>query len=242
MKRAFILAAGLGTRLKPWTDRHPKALVKVGGEPMLKKIIERLATAGFDSAVINLHHFPEQIEEFVSSGSMPLEIRFSDERECLLETGGGLLKASPLLFSDGCEDILVHNVDILSNADLKLLYDTHLSEKNDVTLLVSNRESSRKLLFDRLGNLSGWKNLKTGELKPSGFIPSDEMVSRAFSGIYMVNRNVIELMHEKGQAGAFPIMDFLLSNINELKIKSLCCDNLKLIDIGKPESLVQANL
>lgn len=245
MKRAFVLGAGLGTRLKPWTDTHPKALVPVGGEPMLKRILDRLAQNGFESAVINVHHFADQIEEFVDrygdTSSHPLEISFSDEREELLETGGGLLKASPKLFSEGCEDVLVHNADILSDAALDALYDEHLRRSNDVTLLVSDRDSSRCLWFDRDGRLEGWENLKTHLFKPEGYVPGLDSTAHAFSGIYVVNRRVAELMHEKGYAGKFPIMDFLLDNVSELNIRCVVAPGLHLLDIGKPETLATAN-
>ena len=241
MRRVFIPAAGLGSRLKPWTDNHPKALVPVGGEPMLKKVVTRLAEAGFDSAVVNIHHFADQIEEFVKGEDLPLEIMLSDERDRLLETGGGLLKASPLLFRDGCEDILVHNADILSDADLRSLYEVHLNNAADVTLLVSDRDSSRRLRFDPSGRLVGWENIRTGELRPAGFSPDSVSVSHAFSGIYVVNRRAVELMHEKGYSGAFPIMDFFLDSLNELSIKKWYVPDLKLTDVGKPDTLARVN-
>lgn len=241
MRRAFILAAGLGSRLKPWTDYHPKALVPVGGEPMLKKVIRRLSDAGFDGAVVNVHHFSDQIEDYLKSEPQPMEIRISDERGALLETGGGLLKAAPLLFSDGCENVLVHNVDILSDADLGSLFSAHEREGNDVTLLVSERDSSRRLYFDSEGRLEGWQNLKTDELKPAGFIPSEDSKSYAFSGIYVVSRRAIELMHEKGYTGSFPIIDFFLAELKDLKIVAHPVSTLTLLDIGKPETLARAN-
>lgn len=241
MKRAFILAAGLGTRLKPWTDSRPKALVPVGGKPMLDRVLGRVADAGFDGVVINVHHFADQIVSYISSRPWPIDVRFSDERQELLETGGGLLKASPLLFSDGSDDILVHNADILSDANLKELFDYHVNEGNDITLLVSDRESSRRLWFDSSGYLEGWENVKNGEFRPSDYKPNTDSRSYAFSGIYVVNRRAIELMHEKGYSGAFPVMDFFLSNLSELKIRLHHVPMLRLIDIGKPDTLALAN-
>ena len=243
MKRAFVLAAGLGTRLKPWTEHHPKALVPVGGEPMLSKVIKRLSEAGFDGVVVNVHHFADQIRGYVEK--MPLavgNIGISDETAELLETGGGLLHAAPLLFSDGVEDVLVHNVDILSDADLEALYDAHVAEENDVTLLVSERDSSRRLWFGPDGRLEGWQNIKTGEFRPSDYRPSDKSVGYAFSGIYVVNRRATECMSENGYSGKFPIMDFFLKEMDDLNFKAFVVDHLNLIDIGKPDTLAKANL
>ncbi len=241
MKRAFILAAGLGTRLKPWTDSHPKALVPVGGEPMLSKVIGRVADAGFDGAVVNVHHFADQITDYLASTPQPIDIRVSDETAELLETGGGLLHAAPLLFADGCDDILVHNVDILSDADLKALFDGHVDSGNDVTLLVSQRESSRRLWFAPDGRLEGWENVKTGEFRPSGYRPSPESRSFAFSGIYVVNRRAVEQMHLRGYSGRFPIMDFFLNELTDLRISAHPVEKLTLLDIGKPDALAEAN-
>ena len=150
--RAMILAAGLGTRLKPWTLEHPKALVPVDGIPMLERVILKLKSQGFDEIVVNVHHFAGQITDFLDSKDFGIKISISDERGGLLDTGGGLVHARHLL--EG-EPFLVHNVDILSNADLSALMHFHESEGNDVTLLTSDRKSSRKLLFDEDGSLKG---------------------------------------------------------------------------------------
>ncbi len=241
MRKAFILAAGLGTRLRPWTLEHPKALVPVGGRPMLSRVIGRLAESGFTDAVINVHHFGDQIVGYINENRVPLRISFSDETDALLDTGGGLLKAAPLLFRDGADSVLVHNVDILSNADLAGLMKTHEDEGNDITLLVSQRESSRCLYFSEDGRLEGWENLKTSERKPEGYVPSESSSRYAFSGIYVVGRRAIELMHGKGYSGAFPIMDFMLAELKNLKIRCAVAADLELIDIGKPETLAKAD-
>ena len=145
--KAMIFAAGLGTRLKPLTDHLPKALVPVAGKPMLEHVILKLKAAGFTEIVINIHHFGEQIIGFLQANQhFGLTIHISDEREQLLDTGGGIQKAST--FFQGNEPFLVHNVDILSDTDLKTLYDYHVQSGNDATLLASQRKTSRYLLFD----------------------------------------------------------------------------------------------
>ncbi len=237
--KAFILAAGLGTRLRPFTLDNPKALVPVGGTPMLERVIGKLKNEGVDSIVINVHHFGDKIIDFIDNHNFGLNIEISDESEKLLDTGGGLLKASDKLFKD-CDNVVVHNVDILSNASVSDLYTFHSTSGSDVTLLVSERESSRKLVFNENMNLCGWHNLTTGEFKPGGFAPCVNMREFAFSGIYVVNRRVVEAMKAADLNGKFPIMDFLLDNIGKLKIRGLLKADLKLIDIGKPATLKQA--
>ena len=156
----MIFAAGLGTRLKPLTDHMPKALVPVAGKPMLEHVILKLIAAGFNEIVINVHHFANQIIEFLKEKeNFGITIHISDETDCLLDTGGGIKKAASF-FTDG-EPFLVHNVDILSNTDLKSLYDYHINSNNDATLLVSSRKTVRYLLFNAQQDLCGWINKDT---------------------------------------------------------------------------------
>lgn len=237
----MILAAGLGTRLRPWTLHHPKALVPVDGVPMLERVIKLLKGQGCDKLIVNVHHFADQIIDFVNAREFGVEILISDESAELLDTGGGLLKASELA---GGEPMLIHNVDILSTANLHDLYDEHINKENDITLLVSDRDSSRKLLFDSEGNLCGWHNLKTGEYKKvNGELP-ENYTELAFSGIYVVDKNVYstlaEYSHSIGKK-AFPIMDFLLSGIGNLKIRAKKVASLDILDIGKPDALEKAS-
>lgn len=238
--KAMILAAGLGTRLKPWTLSHPKALVPVGGVPMLERVIMRLKSQGFNKIVVNIHHFGEQIVEFLSQNDFGVEIRISDECGMLLDTGGGILNAKNLLVGDG-EPFLIHNVDILSNADLAALMAYHKSCDNIATLLVSNRESSRKLISDAACRLKGWHNLTTGDLKPLGIRMSATDAEYAFSGIHVMSQSVFAEMLDAGYSGAFPIMDFYLDRAKCCRIGCLKCADLELIDIGKPETLQQAD-
>ena len=227
--KAFIPAAGLGTRLKPWTLSHPKALFPVDGVPMLQRVVERLHSFGIFDITVNCHHFASQIKDFVAEKGW--DIKISDESDSLLETGGGLLKAASLL--EGDEPILVHNVDILSNADLKALGEAHVSADALSTLLVSPRDSSRKLLFDEGLTLKGWHSLKTGEYKPACFKPSPRYQELAFSGIYVVSPEIFSFMHKKGWKGKFSIMDFFLSTLDEVIYKGFNDVSLKLKDIGK---------
>ena len=237
--RAMIFAAGLGTRLKPLTDTMPKALVPVAGHPMLEHVINKLKDAGFDEIIINIHHFGNQIIDFLeANNNFGVNIHISDERDFLLDTGGGIKHAMELFPSD--EPILIHNVDILSDVDLKGLYNFHLQSGNDATLMVSERETSRYLLFDENNSLNGWINIKTGETKPEGFEYKAEIHKKyAFSGIHVVSPTLFEFMEGKW-CGKFPIMDFYLGECNKAKIGACIKPEIKLIDIGKPETLKKA--
>lgn len=236
--KGFILAAGLGTRLKPWTDSHPKALVPVGGTPMLQRVVGRMHDAGISDITVNVFHFADQIIDFLQS-RYP-DIKISDERPELLETGGGLLHAAPLL--EGNEPILVHNVDILSNADLRELERFHIAGNADATLLVSNRASSRKLITDARGLLRGWHNETTDEYRPEGFKPEPEFRQLAFSGIYIVSPSLLSEFGRYGFSGRFPIMDFFMRSLAEKRYLTFEQTNLEIIDIGKPDSLNRANI
>ena len=163
--KAMIFAAGLGTRLKPLTDTLPKALVQVGGKPLIEHVVRKLKSSGIDEAVVNVHHFADKVESWVKEQDI-MDIKVSDERQALLETGGAVLHARPHL--EGCGRFLIHNVDILSDVDIKA-FAAQVRPDALATLLVSERESSRYLLFDPdTMRLLGWKNEVTGELRPTG--------------------------------------------------------------------------
>ena len=237
--KAMIVAAGLGTRLKPLTDHMPKALVPVAGRPMLEHVILKLKAAGFNELVINIHHFGEQILDFLRANqNFGLTIHISDERDCLLDTGGGIRKAEP--FFRGNEHFLVHNVDILSDTDLKALYEYHRQSGNDATLLASRRKTIRYLLFDDEKRLCGWINRDTLQTKPEGFAYNPEHHHEyAFSGIHVISPSLFHYMDERW-TGKFSIMDFYLQTCHEARIGGRLTDTLRLIDIGKPETLTQA--
>ena len=235
--KAMIFAAGLGTRLKPLTDHMPKALVPVAGKPMLEHVIRKLIASGCDEIVINVHHFADQIIDFVkANNNFGITIHISDETDMLLDTGGGIKKASSFFQ----EPFLIHNVDILSNVDLKSLYEYHLTSGNDATLLVSPRKTVRYLLFDEENQLCGWVNKDTLQTKPEGFVYQPEVQKEyAFSGIHIVSPSLFNYMGENW-TGKFPIMDFYLQTCQEAKLGGYAKEDLQLIDIGKPETLAIA--
>ena len=238
--KAMILAAGLGTRLKPWTLHHPKALVPVGGVPMLERVICSLKSQGFNRIIINIHHFGNQIIDFLRQNDFGVEILVSDERDELLDTGGGVLHASEYLCGDN-EPFLIHNVDILSNADLSKLMCHHKYSGNDATLLVSRRNSTRKLIVGEDVELKGWHNMMTDEYRPADFVPNPADCEYAFSGIHVMSVEMLQAMSDSGFQGSFSVMDFYIKNANKYNFGCKLSENLELIDIGKPETLERAN-
>ena len=258
MKQAMILAAGLGTRLKPLTDSIPKALVRVGGQPLLDRLVVKLRSQGYSHLVINVHHLADQIERHVADQNRyDMHIDISDEREQLLETGGGLKKASVLF--DENEPILIHNVDILDNVDYDWFRRQHLDDE-DAVLLVSRRQTTRYLLFDNAMRLMGWLNVATGEIRsPYEWVKNpdsaqlDENNERltilrgnteivlylfAFSGIHSFSPRLFPLMEKFPER--FPIMDFYLQTCHRTRIYGCRKDDLRIIDVGKLDSLEQA--
>ncbi len=237
--KAMIFAAGLGTRLKPLTDTIPKALVPIGGKPLLQHTIEKLKLSGFDEIIINIHHFGQQIIDFVQENHLfDIRIEFSDEREQLLDTGGGIKKAS--WFFDDNKPFLIHNVDILSNINLHDLYQFHLKKNTAATLLCSARQTSRYLLFDHNNHLKGWINKKTGEVKSPfhGIDPTDYQ-QLAFSGIHILTPSILSYM--KAYKEKFSIIDFYLSVCDKVKLTAFIPDDLHVIDVGKIDSLTEAD-
>ena len=234
---AFIFAAGLGTRLKPLTDSMPKALVPVSGKPLLAHVIEKLKAAGCKKIVINIHHFGDMIVDYVKSqGGFGIDIVFSDERQMLLETGGAIKHAVELL---GNEPFLIHNVDILSNVDIKALWGEHLNSGSAATLLVSKRSSSRALLFNSEGNLTAWTNKTTGEVKtPYESVDIASLEELAFSGIHVFSPSLFKYFGT--YPDKFSIIDFYLNTCKEEKIKAYTQEGLQLLDVGKLDSLEKA--
>ena len=237
--KAMILAAGLGTRLRPFTNNIPKALVEVDGIPILQHVILNLKKQGFDLIIINVHHFSNQIIDFINKHDFGVEILISDESDELLDTGGGIVKALPLIFKHDDSPVLVHNVDILSNADLKNLMLQSREPVSDVALLVSNRTSSRKLIINDDNILEGWHNLTSGEYRMLSENTSGSKES-AFSGIYTMTRGAIEEMKNLMGEGKYSVMDYFLNKSREKKVIAVEQSGLKLLDIGKPATLSQA--
>lgn len=235
--KAIILAAGLGTRLRPWTLEHPKALVPVGGVPMLERVILRLREEGFDEIIVNIHHFGDQIIDFLQSKDYGIKVGISDERGCLLDTGGGVIRAGGLL---GEGPVLVHNVDILSNAALKTLMRKHEESSVGGSLLVSDRESSRKLIFDNEMILKGWHNSDSGQYRPDNYLHDAKDKELAFSGIYVTSGEMRREMLSLFGYSPFPIMDYFLSKERREIMSGVLARDLNLIDIGKPATLKTA--
>jgi NDP-sugar pyrophosphorylase family protein len=234
--KAMIFAAGLGTRLRPLTDNLPKALVRVGGKPLLQWNIEKLIAAGISDIVVNVHHFPNQIRAFlVYNHNFGITIHISDETDQILDTGGGLKKAAPLLAGD--EPILVHNVDILSNLDLNLLREHHLAQNALATLVVRERKTERNLLFDPQMHLTGWINTKTGETKEP--VPGINLHSKvlAFSGIQILDPRFLQLMTGSGK---FSLIDTYLQLAPDHRIIGFEDQSSLWMDVGRPEQLAEA--
>ncbi len=232
----MIFAAGLGTRLKPLTDTMPKALVPVAGKPLLQHTLEKLRSAGIRDVVINVHHFADMIEEWVRQHPMDMNIRFSDERSQLLETGGGIKHAAPLL-RDATDGFLIHNVDILSNASLQDLASYGMDKA--AALMVSERKTSRYLLFNDEMRLVGWTNIQTGEVK-SPYPELDVQACRmyAFAGIHYMNPSLFRYFPQ--WPDKFSIIDFYLSVCSAEPIYGFVPENLRLMDVGKIDTLSEA--
>lgn len=241
MKKAMIFAAGLGTRLAPLTNDRPKALVELKGRPLLWHVAQRLADEGFRNLTVNVHHFSDQIKDFVSQGDFAhwasdnnVDICISDESDFLLDTGGGLRKAAAMLFKDDSSPVLIHNVDIMSNAHLGELYNA--IGDSDALLLVSQRQTSRYLLFDDRKRLVGWQNIQTDEVKtPYNDLALDSCQRLAFSGIHVVGKHLAETMRD--WPDKFSIIDFYIHNCHNLIIRGYVQPDLRLTDIGKIDVL-----
>lgn len=236
MMQAMIFAAGLGTRLKPLTEKVPKALIEVGGMTLLERVVLKLKAAGVQRMVINVHHFSERVIRFIrAKDNFGMEVIISDESSCLLDTGGGIKKAGHAF--DPQSPVLLHNVDILSNADLRAFYSQNLT--NDATLLVSNRDTKRYLLFDNDMNLVGWTHLGTGEIRsPYPRLNIDKCRRYAFSGIHLFSPRLLKLMDNFPEK--FGIMDFYLSVCHQTNIRGCLQKGLQLIDVGKIDTLKEA--
>ncbi len=256
--KAMIFAAGMGTRLKPLTDRMPKALVPVGGKPLIEHVCKKLMASGIDEAVVNVHHFADMIEEWaegqewISKGGcgagdgLNMKVEFSDERAMLLETGGAVLHARKYL--EGCGSFLIHNVDILSNADLEW-FAAQVRPDAVATLLVSNREATRYFLFHpETMRLVGWMNAKSEEyILNDPTLAKDDCRRLGFSGIHIMSDRIFALMDEyvseKGlptdeeKGTKFPIRDFYLWAAEKHPVYGVAAENLELLDVGKLDSL-----
>jgi NDP-sugar pyrophosphorylase family protein len=234
--KALIFAAGLGTRLKEHTANKPKAMVQLAGKPLLQHAIEKLIAQKITDITVNVFHFADQIISFLDQHPFPeAKIHISDEREELLDTGGGLKKAEAFLV--GNEPILIYNVDVISNLNLSILENYHRTAGSLATLVVRKRDTSRYLMFDQNLQLVGWKNFSNGETKISREEPFDSAVPYAFSGIQIVQPEIFSLITEKGK---FPIMDLYLRLASTQLIHGYIDTSTTWMDLGKPDQLQMA--
>ena len=276
--KAMIFAAGLGTRLKPLTDTMPKALVPICGQPLLYHVITKLVKAGYDQIVVNVHHFPDQIIDYLKAHDFGVRIDISDERDFLRETGGGIRYAKNLLldYGDGglfqnrryatppkgplplmmprvaqvleetsipCEvnmPFLVHNVDIVSNLDLRWFREQH-RPGSMATLVVSERKTQRYFLFDEDNRLRGWTNLATGEVRsPYRDIDPEKCCKLAFSGIHLISPEIFDAFERLQMGERFSIVDFYLKACAEYPIYGVVPPDFTMVDVGKKETLSEA--
>lgn len=244
--KAMIFAAGLGTRLKPLTDNIPKALVPLAGKTLIQWQIEKLKAAGITDIVVNVHHFPDLIINYLQEhDNFGCNIQVSDEREMLLETGGGLRKAMRLLGDEAKGDgILVCNVDILSNIDVPTLLQTYNSEEMGI-VVVSERKTQRYLLFDEENRLCGWTNVATGEIKGDEAIRrlGNEAIKRlAFSGMQVLNPRIFECMdavvEQKGEK--FSLIDLYLNIADKEVLRAYVPEDYRMMDVGKIDQISEA--
>jgi NDP-sugar pyrophosphorylase family protein len=234
--KAMIFAAGLGTRLKPLTENKPKALIEIGGKSLLERSIIYLKSYGINDITVNVHHFAQQIKDFLEQHNyFGLTIHISDESSLLLDTGGGILKAKSFL--QGNESILLINVDILTNLNLNHFFKFHRESNALASLVVRQRQTSRYLLFDKKDQLSGWKNVTSGELRISRPESVAEAIPMAFSGIHLIQPEMLSLIHESGK---FSIIDLYLRLSATEKILAFPDTESIWMDLGKYEEIDEA--
>ena len=229
--KAMIFAAGLGTRFKPWTDEHPKALAIINGKSLLQRNVEYLQRYGIYDVVVNVHHFPDQVIEAIEQNhGWGSNIIISDERDEVLETGGGLLKAAPLLQSG--EPFITLNADILTDLNIHDLLVFHQQQKALISFGISNRTTSRYFLFDEHNRLCGWRNVQTGNEKIS--IPANPLFQKAYSCVVVFEPSIFELIPQRGK---FSLTETYLSLATDHLIAGYEHTGEKWIDVGKPASV-----
>jgi N-acetyl-alpha-D-muramate 1-phosphate uridylyltransferase len=237
---AMIFAAGLGTRFKPWTDHHPKALAVVNGKSLLQRNIEYLQQYGYTNVVVNVHHFADELEDAIKKNKgWGSNIIISNERDAVLETGGGLVKAKPLL--RGNQPFVTVNADILTDLNLNKLMAFHQQHKPIISFGVTNRKTSRYFLFDDNNRLQGWRNTTTGEEKGPHLLLSlkeqGKLVQKAYSCVVIFEPVVFDLIKQKGK---FSLADTYLDLATNNLIMGYDHSGDKFVDVGKPESMAVA--
>jgi NDP-sugar pyrophosphorylase family protein len=234
--KAMIFAAGLGSRLKPLTNSKPKALVEVGNKTLLQLNIEQILTLGIKEIVVNVHHFSDQVISYLkNNNNFGVDIRISNESELLLDTGGGLKKASALL--KGTEPVLLQNVDIYSTIDYVKLLRQHIESKALATLAIQNRVSSRYLMFDTDWQLSGWLNTRSKEKIITRNSP--EIENYAFSGIHIISPQILDMLPSKD---VFGIIEAYLELSKSNRILGYLHNSDDWFDVGTPEKLEKLNM
>lgn len=230
----MIFSAGLGTRFKPWTDKHPKALALINGKSLLQRNVEYLQQYGIKDVIVNVHHFAEQIIDAVKKNNgWGSNIIISDETNEVLETGGGLLKAKDL-FTPG-ERFITCNVDILTELDINKLLAFHELHKPLISLAITNRKTSRYFLFDENNRLCGWRNTKTGEERIE--VSNDVLIQKAYSCVVVFEYDIFKFIPFTGK---FSLVDVYLHLAKEHLILGYYHSGDRLVDVGKPESIAVA--
>jgi MurNAc alpha-1-phosphate uridylyltransferase len=230
--KAMIFSAGLGTRFKPWTDNHPKALALVNGKSLLQRNIEYLQRYGIKDVVVNIHHFPQQIIDAIQHNKgWGSNVLISDESDEVLETGGGLLKAKDMLQSS--EPFVTLNADFLTDLNINDLLKFHKEKQSLITFGITNRKTSRYFLFDDDNKLCGWRNLNTGEEKISIAKPG-RLKQMAYSCVVVFQPEIFDLIPQRGK---FSLVETYLSLAASYPIYGYDHTGDKLVDVGKPESV-----
>jgi MurNAc alpha-1-phosphate uridylyltransferase len=234
--KAMIFSAGLGTRFKPWTDKHPKALALVNGKSLLQRNIEYLQQYGITEVIVNVHHFADQIIDTIQQNNgWGSRILISDETSEVLETGGGLLKAKEL-FTPG-EPFITCNVDVLTDLDINKLIAFHQKHKPLTSFAISDRKTSRNFLFDKNNRLCGWVNNNTGEQRIS--IPTPDLVQKAYSCVVIFEYDIFRIMPFTGK---FSLTDLYLTLAGQHLILGYEHTGDRWVDVGKPTSVAEAEL
>ena len=232
--KAMIFAAGLGTRFKPWTDKHPKALAQVNGKSLLQRNVEYLQQYGIRNVIVNVHHFAGQIIDAIKQNNgWGSDIVISDETNELLETGGGLVKAKDLFKQE--ERFITCNVDILTDLDLNKLFAFHEKHKPLISFAVTDRKTSRYFLFDENNRLCGWRNKKTGEERIS--IAKPGLIEKAYSCVVVFEPEIFSLTPFHGK---FSLVDVYLKLASDHLIIGYDHTGDRFVDVGKPESIAMA--
>ena len=239
--KAMIFAAGLGTRFKPWTDQHPKALAPVNGKSLLQRNIEYLQRFGITEVVVNVHHFADQVLDAIDKANgWGSTVLISDERDEVLETGGGLLKAASLL---GNSPFVTINADVLTDLNLDALLQFHRQEQALISFGLTNRKSSRNILVDSQNRMQGWVNLSTNEFRfPAESVYTAEnalsvLVPKAYSTVVVFSPEIFSLIRRTGK---FSLIDVYLDLAGTHKIMGFDHSGDRFIDVGKPDSVAQA--